>query len=130
MNNGALPLMVFQSDCNRVIHQVTQLLASKGFLVLESFNLQNAKAAAYSVCPCPHHGTDQCSCQMAVILVYAEDVDPVTLTIHGNDQQTELDIDNTPGNLSSRLLKNAIIDALGPINPFTFNYASVANLFF
>lgn len=129
MNNGALPLMVFQSDCDQVIHQVTQLLASNGFLLFESFNLQSARAT-HSVCPCPHHGTEQCTCQMAVILVYAEDVDPVTLTIHGNDQQTELDIDDTPRTLSGRLLKNAIIDALGSINPITFNYAAVANLYF
>ncbi len=129
MNISGLPLMVFQSDCDQVIHQVTQLLASKGFLLVESFNLQSARAN-HSVCPCPHHGTEQCACQMAVILVYVEDVDPVTLTIHGNDQQTELDIDDTPRNLSGRLLKNAIVDALEPINPITFNYAAVANLFF
>ncbi len=121
--------MVFQSDCGQVIHQVTQLLASKGFLLIESFNLQSARAS-HRMCPCPHHGTDQCSCQMAVILVYADGTDPVTLTIHGNDQQTELAIDDTPVKPGCRALKNAIVDALVPIYPVTFNYASVVNLFF
>ena len=112
MNQGDLPGLVLQSDCDQVIFQVTQLLASKGFLLIESFDLHSARGDQ-SRCPCPYHGTERCTCQLAVILVYADGYDPVTLTIHGNNQRTELAIVDSPGQHSNERVKVSIMAALG-----------------
>ena len=61
MNQGAYPLMVIYKNCNQVIDQISQLLTHSGFTVVESFDLQNARAN-HSGCTCPYHGTDQCTC--------------------------------------------------------------------
>lgn len=113
MNQGTLPLMVFYEDCNRVIQQVSHLLTDAGFMVVESFDLQDARAN-HSSCSCPHHGTSQCTCQLAVLLVYGTDGNPVTLTIHGNDERTELSLVEAPAQVVDPVMKKNITCAIEP----------------
>lgn len=113
MNQGALPLMVFYKNCNRVIAEISRLLTSSGLSVVESFDLQVARAS-HSGCACPHHGTDQCTCQLAIFLVYGEDAMPVSLMVHGNDERTELSIIETPGQTIEPAMKAKITYTLQP----------------
>jgi hypothetical protein len=111
MNQGALPLMVLYKNCNLVIDEISRLLTNSGFSVVESFDLQVARAS-HSGCVCPHHGTDQCTCQMAILLVYGEDTMPVSLMVHGNDEKTELTLIETSGQMIKPALKSKITSTL------------------
>ena len=74
-------------------------------------NLQAARAA-HTCCPCPHHGTEQCDCQMIVLLVYDRQRRPLTLVAHGHDGQTHFSLDESPKQQPERLLKTTILQAL------------------
>ncbi len=113
MNQGALPIMVFKKNCNQVIHEITRLLTSSGLTVVESFDLQVARAS-HNGCTCPHHGTDQCTCQMAILLVYGEGAMPVSLMVHGNDERTELSLVETTGQMIIPAMRTKIISTLQP----------------
>ena len=81
--------------CDDALDWLSQSLSRKGLRVLRTFDLHDARGAL-DHCPCPHHGTNQCDCQMVVLLVYRNAEEPVTLILHGNDGQTWLSIVNNP----------------------------------
>ncbi len=62
-------------------------LGQAGLHAVQTFDLQSARHAL-SECPCPHHDTAECDCQMVVLLVYGEAEKPVTLILHGNQNIT------------------------------------------
>jgi hypothetical protein len=106
-------VLPIQSDSQTVIEQTIQRLELAGLQVLRSFDLQVARAAHVG-CTCPHHGTDQCDCQMVVLLVYGRDGPPVTLVMHGHDGQTQLALVDTPEPRPAVHLVNAIVRAFLP----------------
>jgi hypothetical protein len=59
-----------------------------GFTAVQSFDLRSA-LAAHPGCACPYHGTEQCTCQYIVLLVYpltrATQAGPVVVTLHSHD---------------------------------------------
>src|SRR5512133_2465413 len=79
-NMGASPWLFFHKDCKQVIGEVSQLLIHSNLTVIESFDLQVARAN-HQNCDCPHHGTDQWICQLAILLDYGEGSAPVSLMI-------------------------------------------------
>ena len=64
--------------------------------MLQTFDLHNT-AHALEDCPCPHHTTSECDCQMVVLLVYGEAVQPATLILHGNNGNTWVSVPDTAG---------------------------------
>jgi hypothetical protein len=62
-------------------------LELNGFQTVRTFDLQAARLAHLD-CPCPHHGTAQCNCQMVVLLVYQGNSVPVTMVVHGTDKNS------------------------------------------
>jgi hypothetical protein len=63
-----------------------------------TFDFQHARSP-HAGCGCPHHGTEACNCQYAVLLVY----DPHyghevyrTITVHGRDEQVWLSLLKKP----------------------------------
>jgi len=86
---------------------------------LQTFDLHNARVGLHD-CPCPNHGTDECDCQMVVLLVYGTasdvstplDTSPVTLILHGNNGQTWLSIVDDPRQEAETKLLAAIRQAL------------------
>jgi hypothetical protein len=66
-------------------------LLKAGLRSVQTFDLHTARAAMHD-CECPHHSTDQCDCQMIVLLVYGKVEEPVSLILHGNDGTTWLSI--------------------------------------
>jgi len=61
---------------------------------VQTFDLHAARAGLHD-CPCPNHGTDDCDCQMVVVLVYDDTGTPETLILHGNGERTWLSITDT-----------------------------------
>ncbi len=89
------PFLTLNYSCDEVLRWAAQNLRQSGLRVVQTFDLHSARHALED-CSCPHHGTDQCDCQMVVLLVYGEENDPSTLILHGNDGQTWLSIAETP----------------------------------
>ena len=83
-------------DSRTSVHGVSECLQNGGLQVLQVFDLQAARATQPSSC-CPIHGTEQCDCQMVILLVYAGDKRSVTLMVYGNDCETSVEIVNTLG---------------------------------
>jgi hypothetical protein len=106
-------ILSLQTDSQTAIAQSVQRLDQAGFQVMRSFDLKVARAAHVG-CACPHHGTDQCDCQMVVLLVYGQDEMPATLVVHGHDGQTEIALVDTPEQRPSPQLIHTIRQTILP----------------
>lgn len=82
--SALLPFLVLDQSREQAEAWVHDKLTSADFRVVPTFDLQVARSA-HPDCPCPHHGTDECSCQLVVLLVYGRHADPATLILHGHD---------------------------------------------
>ncbi len=127
MNSNSSPLMQFNRNCNQVIEESVNRLARSGFTVVESFDLQVARAN-HSDCTCPQHGTDQCACQLAILLVYEKDALPISLMVHGNQEWTEISIVETPDQKIKPALRAKITAALQPEYFFHSGHESVTSV--
>src|SRR6266540_2239663 len=85
--SALLPFLALDQTCEQVQAWVYGKLTSAGFRVVQTFDLHIARLA-HPDCPCPHHGTDECNCQLVVLLVYGKQEDPATLVLHGQDGKT------------------------------------------
>ena len=94
--NMLSPLLSVSQTCDKATKWLEQLLSQNGFRVMQTFDLHEARHG-FEDCPCPHHGTDQCDCQMVILLVYGNTSEPVTLILHGYDGQTWISLADRPG---------------------------------
>jgi hypothetical protein len=85
--SALLPFLTLNQTCGQVDTWVREKLTRAGLQVVPTFDLQIARLA-HPDCSCPHHGTEQCSCQLVILLVYGKQEDPATLVIHGQDGKT------------------------------------------
>ena len=88
-------MLTLNMDARQAITLVMDSLASAGLQVLQSFDLRMARATQIYCC-CPYHGTEDCDCQMLVLLVYGHDENPTTLIAHGHDGRTFLSLVDNP----------------------------------
>jgi hypothetical protein len=91
--------------------RVKEQLATAKLRAVQTFDLHSARHGLED-CPCPHHGTEQCDCQMVVLLVYANAAEPATLILHGNDGRTWISLVEHPGHQPSQAAVRAIQQAL------------------
>lgn len=104
------PFLTVNLTCEITLPWVSHQLLKAGLRSVQTFDLHTARAALHD-CDCPHHGTDQCDCQMVVLLVYGKMDEPATLILHGNDGTTWLSI--TASAKSNRDLDEQIRQSLG-----------------
>ena len=108
--------------CDMALQMVKQKLTQAGLRTLQTFDLQAARLAQHE-CACPHHGTEDCDCQMVILMVYGENtgvstlptvvnMSPVTLILHGNDGKTWLSIADDPHQKSDANIAAEIKHAL------------------
>ncbi len=90
------PFLSLNYPSDKFLVWLKERLAGANLRVVQTFDL-TAVRQALEDCPCPHHGTDQCDCQMVVLLVYANGAEPATLILHGNDGQSWLSLVERPG---------------------------------
>jgi hypothetical protein len=83
-------LFSVQLSSEIALQQLLDGLRASGLKATCSFDLQSARSALIdpSSCPCPHHGTSDCNCQYAVLLISDETRNPISLIVHGQDNQT------------------------------------------
>ena len=111
--NSSILFLVMNQSCNKAVEWVDLKLKSAGLHMLRTFDLKEARAT-HADCPCPYHGTDQCDCQMVVLLVYYGDRQPVSLIAHGHNDQTWFYMVNTPQQRPDPRVEIAIRQALIP----------------
>jgi hypothetical protein len=91
----AMKLLFSRSiDWSRTFGQLQEALIGSGLQVTQSFDLQTARATLLdpSCCPCPYHGSPDCTCQYLVLLVSQGDDPPVSLVVHGHDNSTYISL--------------------------------------
>lgn len=105
------PFLSVNHSCDKTLQWVTEHLLHADLRTVQTFDLHTARLALHD-CPCPNHGTDECDCQMMVVLVYGKTGEPVTLILHGNDGLTWLSIADNPRQRSDTKLSTEIKQAL------------------
>ncbi|MGB3715780.1 MAG: hypothetical protein WA996_15245 [Candidatus Promineifilaceae bacterium] len=111
-------LFALENPYDEALRWITETLKRVNLQVATSFDLRETRTA-YTNCPCPHHGTAACDCQIVVLLVYGADGSPATLLVHSSDGRTWLSLTDYPGQRPSPSLRAAILTALSPdTSPF------------
>ncbi|OGO74285.1 MAG: hypothetical protein A3K41_05515 [Chloroflexi bacterium RIFOXYD12_FULL_57_15] len=117
--NTLSPFYSIDRPCDDALKWTQEQLSQAGLRAMRTFDLHTARHALDD-CPCPNHGTEECDCQMVVLLVYgkASDVStplntsPAALILHGNDGQTWVSIADNPSQRTDAKLITAIQQAL------------------
>ena len=91
---GFSPFLIVEQNCDTALQWANQQLTGAGLRTVRTFDLQDARIGSHN-CSCPHHGTEQCDCQMVVLLVYGNDKEPETLILHGSNGKTWLSLGQT-----------------------------------
>lgn len=107
------PFLSLAMTCEQAIAWITHVINSSDLQVQRTFDLQLARAG-HASCPCPHHGTDQCDCQMVILLIYGGILQPVSIVAHGYNGQTWISVVDTPQQRADPGLEAAICRALMP----------------
>ena len=109
--SALIPYLTLTKPFKETFAWTNDRLKGHGLQIEQTFDLQIARLS-HAGCPCPNHGTDQCSCQMVVLLVRGNNSEPLTLILHGNDDQTSFSIVNFSGKRSDLDLAASVRQAL------------------
>ena len=105
------------ATCEQTVAILTATTAAHGYRLERSFDLRSA-LHDHPDCPCPHHGTSQCTCQYVVLLAYesATISPPAVITAHECDGVTRLRVTSgQPGGTLSWQLLAALDEALNNV---------------
>lgn len=105
------PFLSVNYSCDEALQWTKKQLLQAGLRAVQTFDLHTARVGLHD-CPCPNHGTNECDCQMVVVLVYGKAAEPATLILHGNDGQTWCSIADYPRQRADVKLITAIQQAL------------------
>ncbi len=90
-----LPFLKLEKTCDEAVDWITERARRVGLQVVRTFDLQDTWNPNID-CACPHHGTDRCDCEMAVLLIYKKEYEPISVVAHGYDGKTWFWIVNNP----------------------------------
>lgn len=93
--NSASPFVTIKKPGEETIYWTIRQLENAGLQVIRTFDLREARLS-HPDCPCPHHGTEACNCQMSVLLIYQEEQSPASILIHSFLDTTWLYLVDTP----------------------------------
>ena len=105
------PFLSVNQPCDETLQWTKMQLSQANLRVVQTFDLHAARSGWHD-CSCPNHGTEECDCQMVVLLVYGKDTEPETLILHGNDGQTRFSIAETPNQKKNINTVTAVRNAL------------------
>ena len=115
--------LTLEVPCDEAVKWVSDRVSYAGLSVIRTFDLQVARHAQMA-CPCPHHGTDSCDCQMVVLLVYQSNRRPLTMIAHGYSGQTWFSVVDTPGQRADPHLEAIIRRLLSSPFPPLVNFVN------
>jgi len=119
------PFLVLDQSCDAAVDWLAGQVSRAGLSVMRTFDLQVARHDQ-ELCPCPHHGTDQCNCQMVMLLVYQVDQGPITIMAHGYNGQTWFSVVDTPQQRADPHLEAIIRRLVAPPLLDSINWESKA----
>jgi len=108
--NTRTPFLTLPCGFEQAITWAQPYMAQAGIQSLRTFDLRDARQARGL--PCPQHGARGCDCQMAVLLVYQEDCQPLTLLVHSSNGETRLSVVDTPEQRANPLLESRLVQVL------------------
>jgi hypothetical protein len=111
--SALLPFLALNQNHDQAETWVKEKLISAGFRIVPTFDLHVARNA-HPECPCPHHGTEECNCQLVVLLVYGKLAVPSTLVIHGQDGKTWISLATPIETRSHQNLESSVRHILLP----------------
>lgn len=114
--NENQPFLVLELACDQAVDWLVGRVRQAGLVVRCTFDLQVARISQ-NVCPCPHHGTDQCDCQMMVLLVYQPMQSPITIVAHGNSNRTCFSMVDNPQQRADPKLEASIRAIVTTLHP-------------
>jgi hypothetical protein len=126
------PFLILEQPCDDAIDWVARQMSNAGLQVVRTFDLHVARHALAS-CTCPHHGTDQCDCQMVVLLVYGSgghkplEHQPVSMVAHGHNGHTWFSVVDTPQQRADPHLEATIRHALSPYIHASLNLENLSH---
>lgn len=106
------PFLSILCPCDEALPGVIQQLKDSGLRTVQTFDLHSAMSGLHG-CSCPNHGTEECDCQMVVLLVYGDAVEPETLILHGDGKRTWISLADTILQNANHQLQITIQKALG-----------------
>ena len=112
------PFLTIKHPCDKALQWTKKQLLKADLRAVQTFDLHTARVGPHD-CSCPNHGTDDCDCQMVVLLVYGKASEPATLILHGHDGQTWLSIADDPHQRADANLIKVIQQALELKSPKT-----------
>ncbi|PKN90719.1 MAG: hypothetical protein CVU44_22685 [Chloroflexi bacterium HGW-Chloroflexi-6] len=108
------PFLIVEQAYAIAIEQVIQQIRSLGLQTTLTFDLQEARHA-HANCPCPHHGTEQCGCQLIVILIYGDGSRPATLIARGLEGKTWFSFVDAPQQHIGQSMETLLLHTLIPV---------------
>jgi hypothetical protein len=126
MMSDNVPFLMLGQPCDEAVDWMIERAGYVGLTVMRTFDLQVARHAQ-TVYPCPYHGTDQCDCQMVVLLVYGSNQRPLTIIAHGYGGQTWFSIVDTPQQRADPSMEAVIHHLLESAFPPAINLISHAH---
>ncbi|MCX6078703.1 MAG: hypothetical protein NTW32_04140 [Chloroflexi bacterium] len=108
------PFLILEQPYNTAIGMVMRQVCSLGFQASTTFDLQEARHA-HDNCACPYHGTEQCDCQLVVILIYGHAPRPATLIAHGHEGKTWFSFVVSFPQHTSQHLETLLLRTLNPL---------------
>lgn len=126
--SDSYPFLMVEHPCDKAVAWVISQVNGVGLQVMRTFDLQVARHDPAD-CPCPHHGTDQCDCQMVVLLIFGEDYQPISLVAHCYDGRTWFSLVDTPQQRADPRLEKAIrqalpVESIPPMGHMHWSHAS------
>ena len=106
------PFLSTNCPCDEALPKVNQQLKDAGLRTVQTFDLHSAISSTHG-CSCVNHGTEECDCQMVVLLVYGGAIEPQTLILHGDSQRTWISLADTVHQNRDLQLQITIQKALG-----------------
>ncbi len=100
--NQNRPILYLQQPCDDAVPFFVERMQQSGLTVMRTFDLRETRVE-HTACTCQNHGTDQCDCQMIVLLVYGKDTQPASLVAHGHNGQTWFSLVEQFGSSNARL---------------------------
>ena len=107
------PFLTIDQTCTEAVDWFMTKVRQAGLSPVRTFDLQVARQTQTD-CPCPHHGTAACDCQMVVLLVYMENMQPLAIIAHGYNGQTWFSVVDTPQQRANPYLAELLRHSVEP----------------
>jgi len=107
------PFLSLEGSCEETVVWVIQQMSRVGLSVVRTFDLKVARLT-HTDCPCPHHGTEQCDCQIVVLLVYGSNSHPISIVAHCHEGRTMFSLVDNPHQRADPVLEATIRRVLVP----------------